>query len=147
MTRLLSSLLLLSFALCAAVATVSASETPAYLVIVNPRNSASSLERTFAQDAFLKRIKRWPNGATLRPVDREASSNARRRFSREVLGRSVEAVKAYWQQRIFSGRDVPPPQFDHNQKVVSYVLEHEGAVGYVSGDADLRGCRVVQVTR
>jgi hypothetical protein len=64
-----------------------------------------------------------------------------------VLRKSVEAVKAYWQQRIFSGRDVPPPQFDRDDRVVAYVLEHEGAVGYVSGDTDLRGSKVVPITR
>jgi hypothetical protein len=147
MTRLTLLVLALTFALTAAVATVSAEESAPYLVIVNPRNSATSLERTFLQDAFLKRVKRWPNDVPLRPVDLEASANARRWFSREVLRRSVEAVKAYWQQRIFSGRDVPPPQFERSEQIVSYVLEHEGAVGYVAGNAELRGAKVVQVTR
>jgi hypothetical protein len=54
-------------------------------------------------------------------------------------------VKAYWQQRIFSGRDVPPPEFATDQEVVAYVLAHEGAVGYVSPGAELRGLQVVAI--
>jgi len=62
-----------------------------------------------------------------------------------VLKRSVEAVKGYWQQRIFSGHDVPPPEFDSDDDVVKYVLKHEGAVGYVSGNANLNGSKVLTV--
>ena len=62
-----------------------------------------------------------------------------------MLKRSVEAVKGYWQQRIFSGRDVPPPELETDDEVVRYVLKHEGAVGYVSGSADARRRKVVSV--
>lgn len=146
MRRLATFCLLLLSVLGLTIAS-GASEGQVYVVIVNPRNPASAVERTFVQDAFLKRVKHWPGDVVLRPADLQASSNARRRFSREVLGRSVEAIKAYWQQRIFSGRDVPPPEFDHGDKVVRYVLEHEGGVGYVPADVDLKGSKVVRVTR
>jgi hypothetical protein len=54
-------------------------------------------------------------------------------------------VRAYWQQRIFSGRDVPPPELDSDQQVVDYVMKYPGAIGYVSGAADLKGARAVQI--
>jgi hypothetical protein len=69
----------------------------------------------------------------------------RRRFSDEVLHRSVSEVKSYWQQRIFSGRDVPPPELDTDDQVVTYVLRHAGAVGYVSAEAALNGTKVLEV--
>jgi hypothetical protein len=71
----------------------------------------------------------------------------RARFSQQVLGRSVGAVQAYWQQRIFSGSDIPPPEVDSDQKVVDFVLRNEGAVGYVSGSANLNGAKPVDVAR
>ena len=43
----------------------------------------------------------------------------------------------------FSGRDVPPPELESDEAVVNYVLEHRGAVGYVSGAAKVRGAKVV----
>jgi hypothetical protein len=64
-----------------------------------------------------------------------------------VLQRSVAAVKAYWQQRIFSGRGVPPPELDSEERVVVYVLEHEGAVGYLSQVTDAKDAKVVAVSR
>jgi hypothetical protein len=138
-------------ALLALAATVSAQQTGApvvaYRVIVNPSNRVTSVERKFLEDAFLKKATRWPQHGVIRPADLAPQSPARRRFSRDVLDRSVAAVKAYWQQRIFSGRDVPPPEFASDEQVIDYVLKHEGAVGYVSGAAQLRGAKVVMVSR
>jgi hypothetical protein len=57
----------------------------------------------------------------------------------------VAAVKAYWQQRIFSGRGVPPPALDSDQAVLEYVASHPGAVGYVSGAAAVGSTKVMSV--
>jgi ABC-type phosphate transport system substrate-binding protein len=118
---------------------------PVYVVIVNPNNPAGSADRQFLEDAFLKKVTRWPNDEVVRPSDLVANSSVRRKFSDEVLHRSVEAVKGYWQQRIFSGRDVPPPEFDTDDEVVKFVLKHDGGVGYVSGTANLDGTKVLSV--
>jgi len=56
----------------------------------------------------------------------------------------VEAVRRYWQQCIFSGRSVPPPELDSDEAIVRYVAKYRGAVGYVSADAKL-GDRDVKV--
>jgi ABC-type phosphate transport system substrate-binding protein len=125
----------------------SAAEPPAYRLIVHPKNPATSLDRIFLQDAFLKKQTRWPTGESIRPVDQSTSSGARKAFTRDVLGRSVSAVQAYWQQKIFSGRDVPPLEVYADDRVVAYVLAHDGAVGYVSGSAEVGAARIVGVTR
>ena len=54
-------------------------------------------------------------------------------------------MKTYWQQRIFSGHDVPPPELDSDDDVVTYVLKHEGAIGYVAGGANLNGAKVLGI--
>ena len=131
---------------CAPLAMVSGqSAQPGYKVIVNPRNPTTSIERRFLIEAFLKKTTRWPHGEALRPVDLVADSPARRRFSEEGLNRSVAAIKSYWQQAIFAGRDVPPPELNSDEAVVEYVLRYPGAIGYVSGGASLGGARALQV--
>jgi ABC-type phosphate transport system substrate-binding protein len=129
--------------LCASV--LADASRPAFVVIVNPSNQASALDQTFVADAFLKKITHWSNDEVIRPADLLPASQVRRRFSEDVLRRSVEAVKGYWQQRIFSGRDVPPPEFGSDEEVVQYVLKYPGAIGYVSANASLGGARVVTV--
>lgn len=129
---------------CAMVLAQGAAATPPYRVIVHPRNPVVSAERAFIADGFLKKATRWRHGEAMRPIDL-VDSAPRRKFSEEVLARSVSAVRSYWQQQIFSGRGIPPPELDGDQAVVKFVLQNPGAIGYVSGHADLEGAKVLQV--
>jgi hypothetical protein len=110
---------------------------PGYVMLVHPDNPIVEVERDFLANAFLKKVTRWPRHGVLKVVDLPAGSPTRARFSQEVLLRPVAAVRAYWQQRIFSGIDVPPPELDSDALVVAWVLAHEGALGYVSSTAEL----------
>lgn len=112
-----------------------------FRVVVHPSNPASNLEKDFVADAFLKKVTRWPDGEVAKPVDLRPDSAVRRRFSDSVLKRSVGAVRSYWQQRIFSGRDVPPPELDSEEAVVSYVAKYPGAIGYISTSTKLSGVK------
>jgi hypothetical protein len=133
-------------ALAAPVASAEPAREPTFYVIVNPSVAATTVSRTFLADVFLKKKTRWPNNKAVRPVDLDAKSAARERFSDQVLRRSTNAVRSYWRQVIFSGRGVPPPELDHDREVIAYVGKHEGAVGYVSASAGpLTGVKVLVV--
>jgi len=99
---------------------------------------------TLAQ-VFLKKTTVWGDGESIRPVDLPAESSARRHFSDDVLERTVQAVKSYWQQRIFSGRGVPPPELETDEGVVAYVTKHRGGVGYVSPSAEVAKAKVLRL--
>jgi hypothetical protein len=124
---------------------VRGESTPPFRILVHPDNPANSVSKDFATDVFLKRTTRWSDGETARPVDQRADTGVRRMFSESVLRRSVSAVKRYWQQRIFSGRDLPPPELDGDEAVVGYVLKHRGAIGYVSVGAKIDRAKAVSV--
>ncbi len=118
---------------------------PPYVVIVHPSNPITSASRKFVGDAFLKKTTRWPNGDVIRPVDQSPDTAVRRRFTDDVLKRSVAAVKSYWQQSVFSGRDLPPPELGSDEDVMKYVRTHEAAIGYVDGTARVTGVSVLRV--
>lgn len=127
----------------ACVGQASAVEATGFAVIAHPESSAGSLSREFVADAFLKKIVRWPNGDAIRAVDLRLDAPARRQFSEDVLRRSVSAVRSYWQQRIFSGRGVPPPELDSDAAVIRHVQSHRGALGYVSERAETGVVKIV----
>lgn len=124
----------------------AAPEAGAYQIIVHPSHGIAEVPRGFLADAFLKKVTRWPDDSVIRPADLAATAPARTGFSTDVLRRSLEAVKAYWQRRIFAGQAVPPPEFARDADVISYVLQHPNAIGYISATTDARGVRVVRVT-
>jgi ABC-type phosphate transport system substrate-binding protein len=118
---------------------------PPFRVIVNPSNPVVSVDRRFLLEAFLGKTTRWSDDRAVRPVDLPADSATRRRFSDDALRRSVSAVKSYWLQVVFSGHGVPPPELDSDGNVVKFVLRTPGAIGYVSGAADLEGAKPITV--
>ncbi|HEV7557537.1 MAG TPA: hypothetical protein VGO00_18865 [Kofleriaceae bacterium] len=115
-----------------------------YKVIINPNNPATAIERDFLRDAFLKKTAEWPDGETIHPVDLASKFPAHDRFAREVLRKSPAQLKSYWNQQIFSGKGVPPPEADSIAAVVAFVVANPGAVGYVPSDAEVGGAKVVR---
>lgn len=126
-------------------ASVEQDDGPPFVVIVHSRMNQTSLERDIVAVAFLKKQTRWDDGTLIEPVDLESSSTTREVFSHAVLKRSVSAVRSYWQQRIFSGRGVPPPEVKSDQAAVRYVATHAGGIGYVSKKAELKGVRAIRL--
>lgn len=116
-----------------------------FRIVVHPDNPASKTSRRFLANLFLKETTRWDDGEGARPVDLKPDNATRRRFSETVLNRSVSAVRSYWQQRIFSGRGVPPPELESDQAVLEYVTKHRGAVGYVSPATETKRVKVLRV--
>lgn len=136
---------MLALGLASARASDGSAHMDAFRVIVNPSTPVQNLDRKFLRSVFLKRVTQWPDGQVIYPVDLDPSQEARQRFSHDVLERNIEAVKIYWQQAIFSGRDVPPPELASSEDVVKYVLGHKGAIGYVSTGVDVGEARTVAI--
>jgi len=144
--RALASAALALLGLVSSAARAQAPQPEEFLMIVNAHNPVSVAKREFLADAFLKKVTRWDDDEAVRPVDLRPASAARQVFSGAVLRRKVAAVRSYWQQCIFSGREVPPPELDSDEAVTRYVAKYRGAVGYVSPAAKLGdGVKVVLV--
>jgi hypothetical protein len=127
-----------------AVASLAAEPPRAYVLIAHPAIRVSKIDRKFVAEVFLRRATRWPDDTPIRPVDLGPDAPARVRFSQDILSRSVASVRSYWQQRIFSGQGLPPPELPV-EDVVSYVVSHPGAIGYVSAGTPLNGAAVLEV--
>ena len=118
---------------------------PGFVLIVHPGNPASTLERGFVRDAYLKQIISWPGGPVIRPVDLSGSFPARVKFAAEVLHKAPSQLRTYWSQRVFSGTGLPPPELESPAQVLSYVLENRGAIGYLPAGFAPGGAKVISL--
>jgi ABC-type phosphate transport system substrate-binding protein len=116
-----------------------------FRIIIHPDNPHAVLSRHVVSDMFLKKTTRWEDGEPVHPYDQRPDSDVRRQFSDAVLQRSIAAVRHYWQQRIFSGRDTPPPELDSDEAVLRRVQGDRAAVGYVSERATVTAVTVVKI--
>jgi hypothetical protein len=116
-----------------------------YRVIVHPSNPVRALSREFLRDVYLKKRTSWWDGESIRPAGLSPRFAARRRFASEVLKKTPAQLRAYWNQQIFSGKGVPPPEFDFHDAVIAYVHRHRGAIAFVPASVDAPGVAVVSV--
>lgn len=123
----------------------SASPVEGFRVVVNDKNPAATLTRSEVARMFMKKITEWPDGLEVAPVDQERTSATRDAFSREIHQKDADAISAYWQTLVYSGRETPPPVRKSDAEVVEYVRGNPGAIGYVSGSTAVEGVKVVSV--
>lgn len=117
-----------------------------FTVVVHPDNPAAEVTAAQLSRLFLKKTLRWDDGTAVQPVE-PATPGLRERFARTVHQKSVNAVRSYWNQLIFSGRDEPPLEKAGDAEVLAYVRANRGAIGYVSPGAGTAGVKVLDVTR
>lgn len=123
--------------LIAAAAPRTASAQASFVVVVNVTNPASRIGRSELAALFMKKEMSWSDGTPAFPVDLPADDPTREAFTTAIHGKSAQAIRAYWQQQIFSGRQVPPPERDTDEQVLAFVRTTVGAVGYVRPTARL----------
>jgi ABC-type phosphate transport system substrate-binding protein len=115
-----------------------------FKVVVNPTNPVTSLRRTDLSDLFLKKVTTWNGGLAVMPIDQLETSAIRAAFTERVHGRSVLAVRKYWEKEMSSGSRTPPLH-KTEADTVTYVKVHAGAIGYVSKDMDIGHLKVIAI--
>src|SRR5579863_6333207 len=81
------------------------------LIIANP-SVDSSTAITLNQIAliYLLRTTAWPDGSHVVPVNREATSEIRAKFTASVLREDNASLAAYWNEMHFKGKEPPVVQ-------------------------------------
>jgi ABC-type phosphate transport system substrate-binding protein len=124
---------------CLSIAMIGATRRPdvKVVIVVNSTNTVSVMRREQVARIFAREVVAWDNGEEILPVDQLERSPSRVTFAREVQRQTVSSLKTYWQQRIFSGNESPPPERVSDSDVLTYVRSNAGAIGYVVDGTDL----------
>jgi ABC-type phosphate transport system substrate-binding protein len=120
-----------------------------YVIIVNPQNPIRRLSMNQLSQIYLGKLRGWDVNGKIEqvvPVDLEASSPIRERFTQDVLRKSMPEAEAYWRQEIYAGRAFPPLE-QREPDALAQVRTSIGGIAYVSANADLKGVKVVSVQR
>jgi hypothetical protein len=66
-------------------------------------------------------------------------------FLKAYVGKSDQALRNHFKSLVFTGKGSMPKSFASDAEVVKYVASTKGAIGYVSGGAELAGVKKVSV--
>lgn len=115
----------------------TAASSSDFQVIVNTANPTESMEASTVAKIFLKKVRRWDHDESITPIDLGPKDPVRKTFTKAVHGKSVTAIKSFWQRMIFSARGQPPEEKASAEDVVEFVRSTPGAIGYVAADTEL----------
>ena len=117
-----------------------------FAVVVHPQNPTQELSKSELSELFMKRKDAWSHGPRVEPVYLQPANSVRAQFSEEVLGKPEQAVRAFWLQQLYSGKEVPPVELGSDAAVIEFVRDRPGAIGYVSASTPLAGVRRISIS-
>lgn len=122
------------------VATVAQAEI---VVIANEAVPIDSLNQNEMKDIFLGKTAKWPDKSRVRFV--VLTGETHQDFLRAYIKRTPSQYRIYWKKMVFTGKASKPKSFKSEADLVKYVSQTDGAVGYISGDTDTDGTKVLAV--
>lgn len=111
------------------------------VVIVNPKNTASSMSNDQVAQVFLGKSN------ALSPIDQGDTSGVRTEFYKKVTGKDASQVKAVWSKLVFTGKATLPKELGNSADVKKAVAGNSNAIGYIeksSLDSTVKAVLTVQ---
>lgn len=112
------------------------------LAVIVHRDRDASLDLHQLAQIYLKTRRHWPDGSQIIPVNRDARSRVRERFSQLVFGESARHQALYWNRQYFQGV-LPPATLASDEAVRRFVATEPLAIGYLDTAAVDGSVRVV----
>jgi ABC-type phosphate transport system substrate-binding protein len=115
-----------------------------FVIIVNPSNT-TVLDPKIVQRIFLGKDDKFTDGSESIAVNQFASTQIRREFDQEMLGRSSSQVSAYWSKLVFTGKGVPPKEVADDTEVINLVSKNPSVIGYINKASVIDAVKVVEM--
>jgi ABC-type phosphate transport system substrate-binding protein len=114
------------------------------LIISNKSVPDTSLSSGDLQEIFLGRKIRWSNGTKVYIVTSK-DVNLHKEFLKTYVKRSATQFARHWINVVFTGRGQSPLSFSSTQKLIEYIENTKGAIGYVSADTAIMNVKTIKV--
>ncbi|MDU0353508.1 hypothetical protein RS130_05820 [Paraglaciecola aquimarina] len=111
----------------------SATGADGIVVVANIKNKTMQLTRQEVRNLFM-------GGAIpyqLKAIALPANNRTRVFFNTKVVGLTESRVQSYWAQMRFTGRKKPPKEIKSEKLLLGYLIDNEGAVGYLPASTPL----------
>jgi ABC-type phosphate transport system substrate-binding protein len=112
------------------------------LIIASPQVSEATITVEQLADIFTLKKIFWANNIHVVPVNREASSVEREKFSDQVFNLPPQELGEYWNRLRFQGK-LPPLIQTSDQAVLSFVRSVPGAIGYINANQKPSGVKIL----
>lgn len=99
------------------------------VVIVGNGNDNITISKEDLERIYLGKLATFPNGAVAYPLDN--LSPEKESFYRQITGKNLIQIRAYWSKMVFSSAGQPPRAILSDSEVLSIVASNPNTIGYI----------------
>ncbi len=103
------------------------------VVITNSTVGMDSMPKDELKKIFLGKKIKWSDDMRIK-VTALKKGEVHKEFVKMYTKKSTSQFKNYWKNMIFTGKGMPPKQFETESELIDYVSTTDGAIGYISTD-------------
>jgi hypothetical protein len=104
------------------------------MVVAHAKSDIAAVDQATLKKLFLGKTAKI-NGSKVRAVNLPDSHALKIEFDTKVVGKDPSKMKAYWANRIFTGKGKPLDQVSSEENMVVWLAENKDGIGYVGADA------------
>ena len=95
---------------------------------------------------FLGQLVRWPDNSQIHvaTLSREDIHEA---FVKAFTQKTPSQFQRWWREMLFTGKGTLPKSFNSEDKLIGYVSETEGAIGYVSLKPNSKNVKIITIDK
>lgn len=112
------------------------------MVIASPQVPVDTISKSDMAAIYTLKKTIWANSLPVVPINRDANSPVREKFSEAIFNLSTQELAEYWNQLRFKGK-LPPLVQASDQAVLGFVRNVPGAIGYIDASQPATGVKVL----
>jgi len=101
------------------------------VVVIIHKENPHVIDRGYLIAIYTGRMKGWPDGSPVFPLDQSDGTSIRETFYMQFVGRTAANMRAVWAQNIFSGKGLPPKIASPDSEMKRIVSTNRNAIGYI----------------
>ena len=114
------------------------------LIITNKSVGEKALSSKDIKNIFLGNTQKWQDLTTIYFVILD-DDNIHPDFLKSYINKTPSQFKAYWRNRVFSGKGEFPKELKTSSEIVDYVANTKGAIGYINSNSPATNVNTISV--
>ncbi|NIM11452.1 MAG: hypothetical protein GTO45_36925 [Candidatus Aminicenantes bacterium] len=117
---------------------------PDVLIVTNKETRLTSLKKKDIRDIFTGKKKRWENNGKITLAVLKNSA-VHKQFLKQFVSKTPSQFRNYWREKVFTGEGKSPRSFKTEKRLIDFVANTKGAIGYISFPQDKR-VKIIRIT-
>ena len=104
------------------------------MVVAHAKSDIAAVDKAALKKLFLGKTAKL-KGKKVRAVTLPDTNAIKVEFDSKVVGKDPGKMKAYWANRIFTGKGKPLDQVNSEEALLVWLSENKNGIGYMSADS------------